>query len=59
MAAQSASSYNPVIKTYVDGLKERQKPHKVALAAAMRKILIHLHSLSKNRIYPLYERHSC
>jgi len=47
MAAQSAASYNPVIKTYVDGLKQRQKPHKVALTAAMRKILIHLHSLSK------------
>jgi len=49
MAAQSASSYNPVIKSYVDGLKQREKPHKVALTAAMRKILIHLQSLSKKQ----------
>jgi len=49
MAAQSAASHNPNIKTYVDGLKRRQKPHKVALTAAMRKILIHLHSLSKKQ----------
>ncbi|MBC2603917.1 transposase [Puniceicoccus vermicola] len=49
MAAQSAAAHNPVIKPYVARLKERQKPHKVALTAAMRKIIIHLHSIAKNQ----------
>lgn len=49
MAAQSAAAHNPVIKPYVARLKERNKPHKVALTAAMRKIIIHLHSIAKNQ----------
>jgi len=49
MAAQSAASHNPVIKPYVDRLKDRQKPHKAALTAAMRKLLIHMHSLAKKQ----------
>lgn len=49
MAAQSAAAHNPVIKPYVARLKERNKSHKVALTAAMRKIIIHLHSIAKNQ----------
>jgi len=49
MAAQSAAAHNPVIKPYVARLKERQKPHKVALTAAMRKMIIHLHSIAKKQ----------
>lgn len=48
MAAQTAAIHNPVIKTYVEGLRKRGKPYKVAIVAAMRKLLIHIHSLIKN-----------
>lgn len=48
MAAQTAATYNPHIKTYVDGLKARSKPHKCAIVAAMRKLLIHIQSMLKN-----------
>lgn len=48
MAAQSAAVYNPHIKAYVDALRARNKPYKCAIVAAMRKLLIHLHSLLKN-----------
>ncbi|MDE2644187.1 MAG: IS110 family transposase [Verrucomicrobiota bacterium] len=48
MAAQTAARCNPVIKPYVEGLRERGKPYKCALVAAMRKLLIHLQSLLKN-----------
>lgn len=49
MAAQSAAVHNPVIKRYVAGLRERGKPYKVALVAAMRKLLIHLQTIIKNQ----------
>jgi len=48
MAAQSAALYNPVIRDYVARLRERGKPYKCAIVAAMRKLLIHLQSLLKN-----------
>src|SRR5690606_20871976 len=48
MATQSAAVHNPHIKTYVDRLRERGKPYKCAIVAAMRKLLIHLQSLLKN-----------
>lgn len=48
MAAQSAAVHNPHIKAYVDGLRARGKAYKVAIVAAMRKLLIHLQSLLKN-----------
>jgi transposase len=48
MAAPSASSNNPVIKPYVESLLARGKPYKCALVAAMRKLLIHIHSLLKS-----------
>ena len=47
MAAITAATHNPVIKEYVDRLKERGKPHKCAIVAAMRKLLIHLQSQMK------------
>lgn len=45
MAAHTAATHNPVIKAYVQGLRDRGKPYKCAIVAAMRKLLIHLQSL--------------
>jgi len=47
MAAHTAAIHNPVIKAYVQRLRQRGKPYKCALVAAMRKLLIHLQSLLK------------
>jgi transposase len=47
MAAHSAATCNPVIAPYVKGLRERGKPYKCAIVAAMRKLLIHIQSLLK------------
>ncbi len=47
MAAQSAATCNPVIAAYVQGLRERGKPYKCAIVAAMRKLLLHIQSLLK------------
>lgn len=49
MAARTAAAHNPVIRAYVQRLCQRGKPYKCALVAAMRKLLIHIHSLSKNQ----------
>ena len=48
MAARTASVHNEHIKKYVDGLRNRGKPYKCAIVAAMRKLLIHLQILLKN-----------
>lgn len=48
MAAHTAASRNPVISAYVSGLLARGKPYKCSIVAAMRKLLIHIHSLLKN-----------
>ena len=48
MAAHTAATCNPVIRPYVQGLLARGKPYKVAIVAAMRKLLIHLQSLLKH-----------
>jgi transposase len=48
MAAQSAARYNPVIKPYVQRLKDKGKPYKCVMVAAMRKLVIHMHSQIKN-----------
>lgn len=53
MAAQSAANCNPVIREYVERHKAREKAHKWVMVAAMRKLLIHLHSLLKNHKLPL------
>ena len=49
MAAKCAATHNPVIRAYVERLCKRGKPYEIALGAAMRKLLIHLHSLSKKQ----------
>lgn len=49
MAAKNAATHNPVIRSHVEGLRKRGKPHEIAMAAAMRKLLLHLYSLSKNQ----------
>ena len=48
MAAHTAASCNPVIAPYVQGLRDRGKPYKCAIVAAMRKLLLHIQSLLKN-----------
>jgi len=48
MAAQSAARFNPVIKAYVQRHRAREKPYRWLMTAAMRKLLIHIHSLLKN-----------
>ena len=53
MAAQSAAVHNPVIREYVNKLRERGKPYKVAIVAAIRKLLIHIQSLLKNSNFSL------
>jgi transposase len=50
MAAQTAAVHNPIIKTYVDRLRnDKGKPYKCAITAAMRKILVHLQSILKKQ----------
>ncbi len=49
MAATCAAVHNPVIKPYVERLKTKGKPHKCAMVAAMRKLLLHVQSQLKNR----------
>lgn len=44
MATTSAARFNPVIAPYIKQLKERGKPHKCAIVAGMRKLLIHIQS---------------
>ena len=48
MAAHTAATCNPVIAPYVQRLRERGKPYKCAIVAAMRKLLIHIQSLLLN-----------
>jgi transposase len=48
MAAHTAARCNPVIADYVKGLRNRGKPYKCAIVAAMRKLIIHIQSLLKN-----------
>jgi len=48
MASLSAIQFNPDIKSFYQGLKERQKPFKVAITATMRKLLKIINALIKN-----------
>jgi len=48
MAATSAIRFNPVIRAFYTQLKQRGKPHKVAMVACMRKILTILNAMAKN-----------
>jgi transposase len=47
MAALSASRCNPILHAVYLRLRSNGKPHKVALVAVMRKLLIHLNALLK------------
>lgn len=47
MAAHTGATCNPVIAAYVKGLRDRGKPYKCALVAAMRKLLLHIQALLK------------
>ena len=51
MAALVASRYNPVIKEFYQRLRLAGKPPKVALTACMRKLLVILNAMLKNRTY--------
>lgn len=48
MAAKTAAQHNDVIKPYTEGLIARGKSYKMAMVAAMRKILIYLQVIIKN-----------
>ena len=47
MSALCASRGNPILKSFYQRLRAAGKPHKVALVAVMRKLLIYLNSLLK------------
>ena len=48
MSALRASRGNPILKAFYQRLRAAGKPHKVALVAVMRKLLIYLNSLLKH-----------
>jgi transposase len=48
MAALCASRTNPFLQPVYQRLKAKGKPHKVALVAVMRKLLLHLNRLLKS-----------
>lgn len=48
MASLSAIQFNPDIKSFYQGLRERNKPFKIAITAAMRKLLKLINALIKN-----------
>jgi transposase len=49
MASISASKHNSVIKTFYQKLKQAGKPAKVALTACMRRILVIINAMIKNK----------
>jgi transposase len=51
MAALVASRHNPVIREFYQRLRQAGKPAKVALTACMRKILVILNAMLRNRTY--------
>ena len=51
MAALVASRYNPVIREFYQRLRLAGKPPKVALTACMRKLLVILNAMLKNRTH--------
>ena len=51
MAMQSAFRFNPIISSHYNKLISKNKPHKVATIACMRKLLIHLHFKLRNEFY--------
>ncbi len=55
MATISAKRFNPQIKAFYDRLTDSGKPHKVAMTACMRKMLITLNAMLKNKTYWSHE----
>ena len=49
MAAMTAKRCNPVIRSLYERLTARGKPHKVAMVACMRKMLIILNTMARNK----------
>jgi transposase len=49
MAALTASRYNPTIKKFYERLRNKGKPYKVAITAAMRKLLLIIQSVLKRK----------
>lgn len=49
MAAMTASRYNPTIKAFYERLMAKGKPYKVAITAAMRKLLLIIQSVLKRK----------
>lgn len=49
MATLSAVRHNPVLKAFHDRMRAAGKPNKLALVACMRKLLIMLNAMLKNR----------
>ena len=49
MATMAAIRFNPVISAFYNRLREAGKPHKVAITACMRKIIVTLNSMIKNQ----------
>ena len=47
MAALSAARYNPILSSFYQRLRAKGKPHKLALTAVMRKLLLALNSTLK------------
>jgi transposase len=54
MAAFNASRFNPVLKEFYERLIAKKKPHKVALTACMRKLLVILNTMvQKNQMWKM------
>jgi transposase len=51
MATMAAIRFNPVISAFYTRLREAGKPHKVAITACMRKIIVTLNSMIKNHTH--------
>ena len=47
MAALSATRHNPILSSFYQRLRAKGKPHKLALTAVMRKLLLALNSTLK------------
>ncbi len=49
MAAMVACRYNPEMAEFYGRLKERGKPHKIAVTAVMRKLVVTANALLRDR----------
>ena len=49
MAAMTACTFNPEMAAFYGRMKERGKPHKVAVTAVMRKLIVTTNALLRDR----------